>query len=447
MSGADLLIRGRRVITPEGARAACVHVADGWIERVAAFDDVPAGRELVDAGDLVILPGLVDTHVHVNEPGRTEWEGFATATRAAAAGGVTTLLDMPLNSIPPTTDPDALTVKREAAGGACRIDVGFWAGAVPANLGRLRDLHGAGAFGFKCFLCPSGVEEFPPLDPAQLGRAMEEIAAFDGLLIVHAELPGPLVAASVRAAGDDPNAYGTYLASRPRDAEVQAVAAVVDAARATGCRAHVLHLSAAEALAPLSEAPDGVSAETCPHYLTFAAEDVADGATELKCAPPIREAENRERLWDALRRDAIRAVVSDHSPCTADLKAGAFADAWGGIASLQLGLRAVWTQASARGATLEDVVRWMAEGPARIAGLARKGAIAAGKDADLVLFDPGATAVCDAQELEHRNPVTPYAGRRLDGRVVATYVRGMEVYRDGRFGGPPAGALLVRGAA
>jgi allantoinase len=430
-------------VTPGGVREACIHVVDGRIERVAPFDDAPSGVPLVDAGDRTVMPGLVDTHVHVNEPGRTEWEGFETATRAAAAGGVTTILDMPLNSIPPTTTIAALAQKRAAADGKVHVDVGFWGGAVPDDLGQLRELHDAGVFGFKCFLCPSGVEEFPSLDLDQLEAATREIAAFDGLLIVHAELPGPIERATDGLAGSDPFAYPTYLLSRPASAEEQAIAAVADASAATGCRTHVLHLSAASCVDLLG----GVTAETCPHYLTFAAEEIADGATEYKCAPPIREAENRERLWNGLREGRISAVVSDHSPCTADLKTGSFFEAWGGIASVELGLRAVWTQARARGFGLENVARWMSEAPAAIAGLERKGSVAEGRDADLVLFEPEGGSGIDPSGLHHRNPVTPYAGRRLDGRVAATYVRGVEVYAGGRFRDEPAGRLLSRGAA
>jgi allantoinase len=432
-------------VTPDGVREAYVHVADGRIERVSPLDDAPSGVPLVDAGDRAVMPGLVDTHVHVNEPGRTEWEGFETATRAAAAGGVTTIIDMPLNSIPPTTTIAALSAKRAAADGKVHVDVGFWGGAVPGDLGQLRELHRAGVYGFKAFLCPSGVEEFPPLDLGQLRSAMEEIAGFDGLLIVHAELPEFLrdMAWTLDVADDVPYRYRTYLDSRPPESEKRAVESVVEASRSTGCRAHVLHLSAASWAHLLG----GVTAETCPHYLTFAAEEITDGATEFKCAPPIREAENRERLWEELRAGRIAAVVSDHSPCTADLKAGSFFEAWGGIASVQLGLRAVWTQARARGFGLEDVARWMSEGPAAIAGLERKGSIAVGMDADLVLFEPDAVSEVDPTELHHRNAVTPYAGLRLDGRVAATYVRGMRVYADGRFRDEPAGRLLSRGAA
>jgi allantoinase len=431
-------------MTPQGERAASVHVVDGTIERVGAFEDVPVGSDVVGAGDLVLLPGLVDTHVHVNEPGRTEWEGFDTATRAAAAGGVTTIVDMPLNSIPATTTADALEEKRVAAQGKVHVDVGFWGGAVPESLGRLAELHEAGAFGFKSFLCPSGVDEFRSLDLEQLRTAMREIAAFDGLLIVHAELPEPIDAAAVEVRDADPSPFATYLASRPPDAEEQAVAEIVKASADTGCRTHVLHVSAAGCLDLVAGA---VTAETCPHYLTFSAEEIPDGATEFKCAPPIREAANRERLWEGLRAGRVAAVVSDHSPSTPELKRGTFLRAWGGIASLQLGLRAVWTGARARGSGLDDVARWMSAGPASLAGLARKGAIAEGMDADLVLFDPEHRSTVDPSELLQRHPTTPYAGRTLDGRVVTTYVRGVEVFADDRIVDPRVGTLLSRGAA
>jgi allantoinase len=445
VQGADIAVRGRRVVTPGGTREACVHISDGTIARVAGFDDVPEGPRLVDAGELVVLPGLVDTHVHVNEPGRTEWEGFSSATRAAAAGGVTTILDMPLNSIPPTTSPEALRVKRDAAEESVHVDVGFWGGAVPESLGRLRELHEAGVFGFKCFLCPSGVDEFASLDLEQLREAMEEIKTFDGLLIVHAELPEPLEEAAGRLGDADALEFETYLASRPGEAEERAVAAIVEASRQTGCRAHVLHLSAADAIEHLTDGA-GVTAETCPHYLTLTAEEVQRGATEFKCAPPIRGAENRDRLWEGLGATSLSAVVSDHSPCTPDLKEGSFFEAWGGIASIQLGLRVVWTEARRRGFTLDDLARWMSFGPAGIAGLPRKGAIAEGKDADFVLFDPDHGAIVDPAELQHRHPVTPYAGRRLDGRIESTYVRGVEVYSKRGFRAQPSGRLLQRGS-
>jgi allantoinase len=394
--------------------------------------------------DVVLLPGLVDTHVHVNEPGRTEWEGFETATRAAAAGGVTTIVDMPLNSIPPTTTVEALRVKRKAAEGTVYVDTGFWGGAVPDNHADLRGLHDAGVFGFKCFLLHSGVDEFPHLTTGELAEVMRRLQALGALLVVHAE-DADAIDHAPRPTGE---AYRGFLASRPRGAENVAVAQVVELARWTRARAHILHLSSSDALPMLASARrDGVAvtAETCPHYLSFTAEQVPDGATQFKCCPPIREAANLELLWDGLRQGVVDCVVSDHSPCTPELKrldSGDFGAAWGGIASLQLGLPAVWTQARQRGFTLADVVRWMAEGPAALAGMTRKGRIAVGNDADLTVFAPDETTVVDAARLHHRHPVTPYAGRSLAGVVRSTWLRGCEIDVDGE----PRGALLSRGA-
>jgi allantoinase len=443
--GFDLVLRAPRVVTAAGEVAGCVAVRDG---RVAAIEPLGAGltgAETVALGDdEVLLPGLVDVHVHVNEPGRTEWEGFASATRAAAAGGVTTILDMPLNSVPPTVDLAALEAKRAAAEGRVHVDVGFWGGAVPGNLGELRGLHDAGVFGFKCFLLPSGVEEFPHLGPGELDRYLEVLAGLPALLVVHAEDAGA-VAGAPPAHG---RRYADFLASRPRGAENLAVAQVVESARRTGGRAHVLHLSSSEALPVLAGARgDGVrvSVETCPHYLTFDAGTVPDGATEFKCCPPIREAGNRELLWRGLADGVIDLVASDHSPCPPELKrrdTGDFGTAWGGIASLQLGLPAVWTAARARGHRLADVVRWMAGRPAEVAGLRGKGRIALGGDADLCLFAPDEAFVVDPGRLHHRHPVTPYAGRTLAGVVRRTWLRGREVT-----GQDPRGSLLTRGEA
>jgi allantoinase len=428
----DLVLRSRRVVTPEGERPAAVRVRDG---RIAAVE--PYGQAGEDLGELALLPGLVDSHVHVNEPGRTEWEGFATATRAAAAGGVTTIVDMPLNCLPPTVSLDALAAKRDAARGQCHVDVGFWGGAVPGNAAELPALHDAGVFGFKAFLVDSGVPEFPPLDRAGLATAL---ATVDARFAVHAEDPASLGTAPPS------RRYADFAASRPAAAECRAIAMVLDVVREHGARVHVLHLSAADALPQLAGAKSlGVSVETCPHYLALAAEEVPDGATEFKCCPPIRGRDNREALWAGLADGTIDCVVSDHSPCPPALKRpdiGDFAAAWGGIASLQLGLPVMWTQARARGHGLADVVRWMAQRPAELAGLHHKGQIAVGCDADLVAFDPDAAFVVDPARLHHRHPVTPYAGHRLRGQVRATWLRGARVGE-----GPPAGRLLVRGAA
>jgi allantoinase len=424
------VIRADRAVIGHTEHPAAV-VVDG--ERIEAVlpRDAPvclgaADREIELAADEVLLPGLVDTHVHINEPGRTEWEGFATATRAAAAGGVTTLIDMPLNSLPPTVDVEALAVKRAAADGQARVDVGFWGGAIPGNSDQLAGLHAAGVFGFKCFLLPSGVDEFPPLDRAGLAEALRTTADLGALMIVHAEDPGLVVAAHGRR-------YADFLASRPRAAEDTAIAGLLELAAETKARVHVLHLSSADALPLIARAKAAglpVTAETCPHYLTLTAEEVPDGDTRFKCCPPVREAGNRDALWAGLAEGVIDCVVSDHSPSTAALKrldTGDFGQAWGGIASLQLGLPLVWTHARARGHGLVDVVRWMAGRTSALAGLAGKGRIAAGADADLVVFAPDAPFTVDAARLHHRNPVTPYAGRKLTGAVRSTWLRGARV--------------------
>ena len=440
----DLVVRSRRTVLPEGTRPAAVAVSGPTIAAIADYAGPLEGASDVDLGDLALLPGLVDTHVHVNEPGRTEWEGFATATRAAAAGGVTTICDMPLNSLPPTVSVAALADKRAAAAGKCWVDVAFWGGAVPGNADALRPLHQAGVTGFKCFLIDSGVPEFPPLEAADLRSVLGSLAAMDALLIVHAEDAAEVKASSGRD-------YGSFVASRPPVAERRAIEKVIGAAAATGARAHIVHLSAAECVAMIAGAKGAgiqLTAETCPHYLYFAAEQVPDGATEFKCCPPIRDAANREALWRGLEAGVIDCVVSDHSPCPPELKApGDFGAAWGGIASLQLGLSAVWTVARRRGRTLDDVVRWMATAPARLAGLSAKGSLAVGCDADLVAFDPDETYVVEAARLLHRHPVTPYAGRTLTGRVRQTWLRGTALLDpdSGAPDGEPVGRLVNRG--
>ncbi|WP_433826288.1 allantoinase AllB [Actinoplanes sp. CA-015351] len=435
----DLVVRSRRVLTPEGERAAAVVIQSGKIVAISPYDAVIADvTDDVDLGDDALLPGLVDTHVHVNEPGRTEWEGFASATRAAAAGGVTTIIDMPLNSLPPTVHAEALKIKQAAATGQIHVDVGFWGGAIPGNAADLPELHANGVFGFKAFLADSGVPEFPPVDADQLAQAMHVV---DALFVVHAEDPEHLQEAESSAA------YSDFLASRPADAEHAAVATAIAVARAAGRRVHILHLSAASALPLIAAArADGVrvTAETCPHYLTLDAEAIPDGATEFKCCPPIRDSANADQLWQALADGLITCVVSDHSPCTPELKrqdTGDFAAAWGGIASVQLGLPVIWTAAQARGYTLADVVKWMSRRPADLAGLRQKGRIAVGADADLVAFQPDGEFTVDAHALHHKNPVTPYAGRVLKGVVGRTWLRGSAVTGD-----QPGGRFLLRGA-
>jgi allantoinase len=437
----DLVIRAEQIYTPRGPEPGAVVVDSGIIAQILEPDSVVEAREVVRlAGDEVLIPGVVDSHVHVNEPGRTEWEGFASATAAAAAGGVTTIIDMPLNSIPPTITPEALETKRAAADGACSVDVGFWGGAVPQNLGELARLHAAGVFGFKAFLAPSGVPEFEHLTRAQLPVAAAEIAAFGGLLIVHAEDPEVLAGAEAHAEHGD---YPGFVASRPDSAEISAIENVITAVRATGVRAHILHLSSARALPVIAAAKaEGLplTVETCPHYLSFTQAEIPAGATQFKCCPPIRSAANRELLWQGLIDGVIDIIASDHSPSTAEMKFagnGHFAQAWGGIAGLQVALPAVWTAASAHGLPLESVLEWMCLRTADLVGLADRGRIEPGRRADLVAFAPAAPVRVSAAELLHRNPVSAFDGAELIGAVRRTWLAGATA-------APARGRLLSR---
>jgi allantoinase len=451
----DLIVRGKRVIAPEGERAAAVHIRGSAIMAITAFDQVPPGVPVHDAGDAVVMPGIVDTHVHINEPGRTEWEGFSTATRAAAAGGVTTLIEMPLNSIPATTTAASFREKLAAAVGKLSVDTGFWGGVVPENVAELKPLWDAGVFGFKCFLVPSGVDEFASVNEAGLRAALPELAALNAPLLAHAELPGPIDDAIAKLPKSaSPKRYATWLASRPHEAEDQAIALLIRLAREFKARVHVVHLASSDSIAQLRQAKAAglaLSVETCPHYLSFAAEDIPDAATEFKCAPPIRSRENREKLWAGLGDGTIDFIATDHSPCPPAMKLpeeGDFLRAWGGIASLQLSLPAVWTQAHSRGYPVSRLAEWLCAGPARLAGLTgRKGAIAVGCDADLVIWNPDATFRVDAARLHHRHKVTPYAGRELAGVVETTFLRGRKIFERGEFLSPAAGQVLRRSAA
>ncbi len=442
---ADVLLRSRHIVTPTGVRDGVVVVRAG---QIAALLPVSAGeaRSALDLGEAWLIPGLVDTHVHVNEPGRTEWEGFTTASAAAAAGGVTALVDMPLNSVPAATTAAALALKSAAAAAAGpRVDYGFWGGVIPGNAGELGALAAGGALGFKCFLAPSGVEEFPLVTEADLEAAMPIIARLGLPLLVHAELPEPIEAAARAAHESDPRRHATWLASRPPEAEVEAIRLMIRLCDKHRGPVHVVHLSAAEALGDLRAARRRgvpITVETCPHYLCFEAEAVPDGATEYKCAPPIRARANRERLWQALAAGEIDLVASDHSPCPPGMKLprdGDFLRAWGGIASLEIGLSAVWTEARARGFTPSDLARWMSERPAQFAGLARKGRIEPGADADLVAWNPSTEWTVAPERLHQRHKLTPYAGRRLAGGVERVWLRGALVREHDRAVGAPRG--------
>lgn len=473
MPANKLIIRGKRVVLPESVAPASLHISNGVIRAIESYESVPAGCDFIESGESLVMPGLVDTHVHINEPGRTEWEGFSTATRAAAAGGVTTLVDMPLNSIPPTTTVAGLEAKLAAARGQCYVDVGFWAGVVPGNAGEFAALIEAGVVGFKCFLIHSGVVEFPNVTENDLREALPELTRLGALLIVHAEVPGPISRTGisvcnpsdergatarengVRPISPDknvcPSRYATFLRSRPRAAEDEAVALMIKLSREFGTRVHIVHHSSADALPLLREAKAAgvkITAETCPHYLTFAAEEIPDSATEFKCCPPIRERENREQLWSAISSGVIDMIVSDHSPCPPEMKlrdSGDFLRAWGGISSLQLRLPAVWTEASRRGHSIEELARWLCSAPAKFVGLeGRKGLIAIGHDADLVIWNPEKQFKVDGAALQHRHKLTPYQDRILNGVVEKTFLRGEKIYDEGEFIAEARGQLLTK---
>ncbi len=430
-----LAIRSTRVVLPDGVEPACVICESGKIAEIVPHAAAPKESILHDFGDAFVLPGLVDSHIHINEPGRTDWEGFETATRAASAGGYTCLVDMPLNSIPATTNVPALEQKRAAATGKALVDYAFWGGAVAGNASELESLAMAGVRGFKAFLVPSGVEEFTMLDEAGLRAAMPVIAKTGLLLLVHAELPEQL-----QPIASDPRKYSNYLASRPDEAELAAIRLMIGLVREYRCPVHIVHLATAQALPELKQArAEGlpITVETCPHYLYFAAESIPDGATQFKCAPPIRAAFHQERLWQALHSGVIDLIATDHSPCPAPMKQGDFASSWGGIASVSLALAAIWTKANA---TISQIARWMSEQPAQLAGLdSRKGGIAKGLDADFAVFDPNHSWTVTEDQLHFRNKISPYLGEQFLGRVQATFVRGQLVYNNGIFAAVPPG--------
>jgi allantoinase len=441
----------RRVVTPQGIRAAAVLVDDGRILDVVSPDQLPAQISVQDFGDAAILPGLVDSHVHINEPGRTEWEGFRTATRAAAAGGYTLVVDMPLNCLPPTTTVTALEAKRSAATGQCQVDWMAWGGVVSDNQKHIEGLAAAGVPGFKCFLIHPGIDGFTMVTESELRAALPRVAGTGWPLLVHAELPGPVGAATRQLAGADWSKYSTYLQSRPEEAELSAIRLMLSLCREFHFRLHIVHLATSEALDALRTAKSEgllVSVETCPHYLHFNSDKIPDGQTLFKCAPPIRSPENREKLWQGLRDGVIDLVATDHSPCLPEMKRLSernFQSAWGGIAGLSLALPVMWTEATSRGFTLTDIAQWMAEGPARLAGCdSRKGRIDKGFDADLVVFEPEAEFIATEDHLHYRHRVSPYLGEKLRGVVKATYLRGDCVFNEGKFPGEPRGREFHR---
>ncbi|MGD0443721.1 MAG: allantoinase AllB [Edaphobacter sp.] len=435
-----------RIVTPQDTQPGALLVEEETIRAICHTSEIPSDAIVHDCGNDALLPGLVDTHVHINQPGRTEWEGFRTATKAAAAGGYTTLVDMPLNCLPETTTVAALEEKRSSAKGECFIDWAPWGGAVADNQRHILPLARAGVLGFKCFLIYPGCNGFTMVDQQQLEAALPAIAESGLPLLVHAELAGPIDAATETLRDADWRSYATYLASRPDQAELEAIRLMIRLCRKYRFRLHIVHLSTALALEELRSArADGlpVSVETCPHYLHFAAEDIADGSTLLKCAPPIRSQENQQQLWRGLHDGTIDLIVTDHSPCPPPMKredSGRFDLAWGGIASISLAPSIIHTECSRRGFTLNDMVRWMSSAPAALAGLGhRTGALSPGREANFVVFDTEAEFRVTTDKLHYRHAISPYLNETLRGVVKATYLRGQTVYREGTFAATPSG--------
>jgi allantoinase len=452
-----LAIVSSRVVLPQGVEEAAVIIAGEKIVAVVAPNQLPRGCAIHDVGHLAVSPGVIDAHVHVNEPGRTEWEGFATATRAAVAGGITTIVDMPLNSSPVTTTCGALKAKVAAAQGQCHCDVGCYGGLVPGNAAQIGPLMDAGVLGIKAFLCPSGLDDFPPATEDDLRQAMPTIAERNGSLLVHGELPmwqrqtqaGVTFDGGVAPSPADPRSYPQFCASRPDEWELEAIALMIKLSQEYDCRVHIVHLSTAKALGMIAAAKSAgvrLTVETCPHYLAFSAESIPDGDTRFKCAPPIRGRKNREQLWEALKSGVIDTIGSDHSPCLPEMKhleSGDFLAAWGGVASLQWLLSATWTEASQRGHALVDLARWLSSRPAQLLTMDPfKGRIHTGMDADLVVWDPDSTFTVGEDSVLHRHRLTPYLHRTLKGQVHQTYLRGKLVFDRGRFPSEPSGSLI-----
>ena len=442
---AGFAIKSNRVLLPDGLQPATVVVQGELIESIHPHDFTPPDLPLIDVGHHSVLPGLVDCHVHINEPGRTEWEGFETATQAAAAGGICSVVDMPLNCQPVTTRPEALSLKLEATRGQLWVDMGFWGGVVPDNADALVPLAKDGILGAKAFLIHSGIDDFPEVNEEQLRAAMVQLKSCGLPLLAHAEL-------DLGAPADDlaPITYESYLRSRPPEWETRAIELLVNLCRETGCAVHIVHLSAAEALPTLRAArAEGlpITVETCPHYLCLEAETIPDRSTSFKCAPPIRGKANQDRLWEGLREGVIDFIVSDHSPCVPQLKcfdSGNFHDAWGGISSLQLGISSVWEQAQRRGFTEIDLVRWMSTGPAEFIGRSGTlGRLAPGYYANMVVWDPECVFEVTAEHLLFRHRVSPFIGRRIQGKVLTTYLRGQRIYHEGELAQTPQGVHLL----
>jgi allantoinase len=435
----DLAIKGNRIITPDGIQPAVVLIKDGLIADVVTVIPGEAVKKILDIHDNVLMPGITDPHVHINEPGRTEWEGFTTATRAALASGITTLVDMPLNAHPVTTTVAALEAKIRSAN--LFTNCGYWGGVVPGNVAELEPLIEKGVLGFKAFLTHSGIDDFPNVTEDDLRKAMPVIARHGLPLLVHCELSSPMPASLV-------GTYSAYLASRPAVWEENAISLMIRLCEEFNCRVHIVHLSAASALPQIIQAKAAglpLTVETAQHYLYFNAENIPEGNMAFKCAPPIRDRENNELLWLALKSGIIDMVATDHSPSPPDLKQGGYPASWGGISSLQLALPALWTAARKRQVPLTQIAQWLCSAPALLAGTHKyKGKIAKGYDADLVIWHPEQSFTVIPEHLQHKHPITPYAHETLYGVVLQTYLKGVKVYDDGIYTAAPQGENILR---
>jgi len=441
----DFAIASQKVLTLEGEKPAAILIKGEKILDVVSIENIPENCPNQDMGNNVIMPGLVDAHVHINEPGRTDWEGFETATKAAAAGGITTIVDMPLNCIPVTTTVDALNQKIIATKDQLWIDCGFYGGLIPDNIQDLESLADAGVLGFKAFLSPSGIDEFPNISEKHLREALPILAKKGIPVLVHAELENGATSS------EENKTYKYFQESRPKSWENNAIKLLIQLCREFNVHIHIVHLSSADILPEIAQTrKDGfpLTVETCPHYLHFSSERISDGDTRFKCAPPIWNGENRENLWAGLEEGIINFITSDHSPCTPELKnleAGNFEKAWGGISSIQFALPVIWTECKQRGYSLEQLINWMSKQPAKFVGVDDlKGQISPGFDADLVCWNPDKKYIIKKEAIHHKNKLTPYEGESLYGVVNATFLRGQKVYENGQFLGNPKGKIILK---